>query len=68
MAKYPMPKTRAEFERAMTNAFISGCHHGYRVEHTVNVQEQENLGAEHLLGRISKEEFYEKWEILKTEH
>lgn len=67
MAKYKMPKTRAEFEQVITSAFISGCHHGYGVEHTVNVQEQEMLGAEYFLGKISKEEFYNQWDILKTE-
>ena len=62
-----MPKTRAEFESAIINAFMAGCNHGYGVEHTVNVYEQEILGAEHWVGRISKEEMYERWEKLKNE-
>lgn len=67
MGKVKMPTTRAEFEQIITIAFIAGCHHGYGVEHTVNVQEQENLGAERFIGEISDEEFYKQWEILKTE-
>lgn len=67
MAKYRMPKTKAEFEKALATAFIAGCHHGYGVEHTANVHEQEQLGAERFLGRVSDEEFYKQWDILKTE-
>lgn len=67
MRKLKMPKTRAEFELYIINAFIAGCQYGYGVEHTVNVYEQEMLGAENWVGRISDEEFYERWEKLKNE-
>lgn len=67
MRKLKMPKTRAEFESCIINAFMAGCQHGYGVEHGVNVYEQEMLGAENWVGRISDEEFYERWEKLKNE-
>lgn len=65
MAKHKIPKTREEFELALMHAFIAGCAHGYGIEHTVNVQEQEQLGAEHWIGRISDEDFYNRWKNLK---
>ena len=67
MKKRKMPKTRADFDRALINAFLAGCTHGYGVEHTVNIYEQEMLGAEHWIGKVPDEEFYERWEELKME-
>lgn len=52
-----MPRTRAEFEETLIITFEAGCNHGYMVEHTQGVQEQERLGAELWIGRISEEEF-----------
>lgn len=60
MRKLKMPKNRKEFETQIENAFIAGCQHGYWVEHTVNISEQENLGAMWYLGKITKEELSEK--------
>ena len=56
MAKHRMPKTRTEFEDALMDAFKSGCVCGYGIDHTVNMIEQERLGAEHYVGIITDEE------------
>lgn len=66
MVKHRMPKTKAEYEDALMNAFIGGCWHGYGVEHSDNVSAQEKLGAEHWIGRISDEEFQKKWDELRN--
>ena len=63
--KIRMPKTRKEFEDSLINAFKAGCNHGYVVEHTNSVPEQEQLGAEHWIGKISSEEFYARWDELR---
>ena len=63
--KIKMPKTRKEFEDFLINAFMAGCNHGYGVEHTTNVTKQEQLGAEHWIGRISNEDFYNRWDELR---
>lgn len=55
--KTRMARTRAEFEECLINAFIAGCTHGYGVEHTENVYEQEMAGALLYVGRITKEEY-----------
>lgn len=60
-----MPRTKAEFEEILITTFEAGCNHGYGVEHTQNVSEQERLGAEHWIGRISDEEFKNRWNELK---
>lgn len=65
--KRKMHKTKAEYEECLMSAFIAGCNHGYGVAHTNNIQEQERLGAEHYVGRISYEEFYERWDKLRYE-
>lgn len=65
MKKYRMPRNRAEFERYITYAFIAGCNHGYAIEHSNNVCEQEKLGAEYWLGKISDEEFEKRWDELR---
>ena len=54
-----MPKTRAELERLLINTFLAGCNHGYAVEHTGNVSEQENAGALQWIGKITDEECQE---------
>ena len=63
--KQRMPRTRSEFDSALMHAFIAGCNHGYTVEHSCNVSEQERLGAEHWVGQISDEKFYKKWDELR---
>lgn len=63
--KIKMPKTRTELEQLLINTFEAGCNHGYGVEHTDNVSEQEKLGAEHWIGKMSDEEFYKRWDELK---
>mgnify|MGYP003297116915 CR=1 FL=1 len=62
--KRKMPKTRAEFEETLINTFIAGCIHGYGVEHSQNVYEQERTGALLWIGRISKEEYDRKMDEL----
>lgn len=57
MAKVRMPRTRAEFEEQLVNAFMAGCVHGYAVEHTQDMHEQEMAGALRYIGKITKEEF-----------
>lgn len=54
--KIAMPRTRAQFDEQIINAFIAGCEHGYDVEHTHNKWEQEMIGALAFIGRISREE------------
>ena len=54
--KIKMPRTRAGFEELLINTFIAGCTHGYAVEHTGNVYEQEHAGALFWIGKISYEE------------
>ena len=55
-----MPRTRAEFEEILENAFLSGCNWGYGVDHGHNLIEQEQLGVDQFLGRISLESAHEK--------
>lgn len=62
-----LPEDIEDLNRMLMNAFRAGCNHGYCVEHTVNVVEQEILGAENYIGLIPDDEFYEKWEKLKLE-
>ena len=57
--KIKMPKTRDEFEERLINAFMAGCTHGYAVEHTGDVFEQEKAGALYWVGKISYEELTE---------
>ena len=64
--KLSMPKTRKAFETAVINAFLAGCSHGYAVEHTVNVSEQEMLGALAWIGEITYEEALRKIEELRN--
>ena len=54
--KNKMPRTRAEFDRAIENAFLAGCAWGYGVDHGCDMSEQEQLGVQWWLGRISQEE------------
>ena len=54
-----------EYEQALINAFESGCQHGYAVEHTSSLIEQERLGALHYVGQISDDEFYACWNELR---
>ena len=54
--KISMPKTRQRFEECLINTFLAGCTHGYAVEQTKNVREQEMLGALAWIGRITTKE------------
>lgn len=54
-----MPKNRAELEKLLINTFMAGCTHGYAVEHTGDIYEQENAGALWWIGKISYEECQE---------
>ena len=58
--KIPMPRNRQRFEECLINAFLAGCNHGYVVEHTLEVREQEMLGALEWIGRITHEEAAER--------
>lgn len=62
MAKIAMPRNRKRFEECLINTFIAGCNHGYCVEHTRNVCEQEMLGALVWVGKITQEEADERME------
>lgn len=55
--KIASPKNRKDFEESIRNAFLAGCAHGYSIEHTVDMQKQETLGANLYLGKITQEEF-----------
>ena len=60
------PKTIEEYETHLINAFMAGCEHGYCIDHTQNVSEQEVLGALRWIGKISDdEELHKKWDELK---
>ena len=54
--KIPMPRNRERFEECLINTFIAGCNHGYAVEHTYGVAEQEMIGALAWIGKITQEE------------
>lgn len=56
MAKIAMPRNRKRFEECLINTFIAGCNHGYAVEHTLDVNEQEMIGALAWIGKITSEE------------
>lgn len=62
--KHTMPKNKRQFETYLENAFLAGCSWGYGVEHTKHIAEQEQLGVDVYLGRISMDEAYEKIEKL----
>lgn len=59
-----MPKNKKELIEMLKLAFTAGCDWGYVVEHTVNVLEQERLGAMAYVGEISIEEATQKREEL----
>lgn len=61
----PLPKTAEEHEMHSMHAFMAGCEHGYGIEHTQNVLEQERLKVLRWVGKISDEELYKKWDELK---
>lgn len=48
--KIASPKNRKDFEKAIRDAFLAGCVHGYSVEHTIDMEKQETLGAKLYLG------------------
>ena len=62
--KRTMPKNKRHFETCLESAFLAGCSWGYAVEHTQNITEQEQVGADCYLGRISSEEANNKMEAL----
>lgn len=64
MNKHLMPKNKRQFEACLENAFLAGCSWGYVVEHTNKISEQEQLGADQYLGRISGEEASAKLEAI----
>ena len=59
-----MPKNKKELIKMLKLAFIAGCDWGYVVEHSVDVLEQEELGAMAYVGEISIEEATQKREEL----
>ena len=68
MRKHTMPKNKRQFEFALENAFLAGCLWGYGIEHTIHIVEQEQIGVELYLGRISSGEAYEKLEELQEKY
>lgn len=63
-SRHRMPKNKKQFETCLENAFLAGCSWGYGVEHTKHIAEQEQLGADAYLGRISIDEAGAKIEKL----
>ena len=77
----PMPQPRSEcsweeydagwddcllaFLGELPEPYKAGCEHGYGIEHTQNVLEQERLKVLRWVGKISDEELYKKWDELK---
>lgn len=43
-------------DQLQTTAFVAGCNWGYGVDLTAHVSEQEQLGAQSFLGKITAEE------------
>lgn len=62
-----LPEDIDDLNRMLMNAFKAGCNHGYCVEHTLDVVEQEELGAKCYVGLISEDEMYEEWERIRLE-
>ena len=54
--KHLMPKNKKELLEMLFRAFMAGCTWGYGVEHTCDMQEQEEVGARYWIGEISKTE------------
>lgn len=65
--RHTMPRNKEDYLRSLENAFLAGCNWGYGVEHTVNIFEQEQVGADMYLGRISKEDAYQKLQRLRED-
>lgn len=65
--KHLMPKNKRQFEACLESAFLEGCSWGYCVEHTNKIAEQEQIGADQYLGRISREEASAKIEAIWAE-
>lgn len=63
-SRHRMPKNKKQLETCLESAFLAGCSWGYGVEHTKHIAEQEQLGVDVYLGRISMDEAYEKIEKL----
>lgn len=57
---FRMPKNQAELHRTIENAFLAGCTWGYGVDHGKNMSEQEQLGADQYIGKITPEEAHAK--------
>lgn len=65
--KITMPRNRKRFEECLINTFLAGCCHGYSIEHTLNVNEQEMVGALAWVGKITQEEAAERMEKIQNE-
>lgn len=64
MPKIKMPRSRKRFDEILINTFIAGCNHGYVVEHTESVREQEMIGALAWIGEITAEEAWAKMQAI----
>lgn len=64
MKKITMPRTKIGLLYLLKSAYKCGCNDGYGFEHTVSLQEQEELGYRRFIGEITDEEFFKKLEEL----
>lgn len=58
--QFRMPKNKNELYGIIANAFEAGCTWGYGVDHGHDMAEQEQLGVEQYLGRMTQEEAHTK--------
>lgn len=54
--QFKMPKNKKELYRIIENAFLAGCAWGYGVDHGQDMSEQEQLGVDQYLGKMTLEE------------
>ena len=57
---FKMPKNLKEFYATIENAFLAGCTWGYGVDHGKDMSEQEQLGVDQYIGKITPEEAHTK--------
>ena len=58
--QFRMPKNKNELYGIISNAFIAGCTWGYGVDHGHDMGEQEQLGVDQYIGKITCEEAHAK--------
>lgn len=58
--QFKIPKNKKELYGIISNAFLAGCTWGYGVDHGHDICEQEQLGVDQYLGKMTLEEAQEK--------